>query len=390
MSAAGIYVHLPFCASICPYCDFAVLKGRVDERASYVETLLQEIRLCPSTVWPDFCSSEPTPVFDTVYLGGGTPSLLSHSALETLLGEIQDRFEVAANPWIAMEVNPEDATRSNLAAWKRLGVQYLSLGVQSFDEAALHLLGRRHDPAQAARSVAEAKGAGFHTVSIDLIYCRPGQTVAGWRLELERALELIPDHISCYALTVEPGTPFAAQRQRGSLVELSEELQADLFFTTHRTLEEHGYQAYEVSNFTRRSQHRSKHNQKYWTRQPYLGLGLSAHSFAGTSRWWNHRRLGPYRQAVGGGQRPILEHEDLDNRQLCLEAIALGLRTRAGVDLDEIPGDLGPEVWARNRPLIGQWVEKGLIDTDRLRLRPSLEGMAVADALTRQLEIPAE
>jgi len=390
VSAAGIYVHLPFCASICPYCDFAVLKGRPDERASYVETLVREIRLCSSTVWPDFSGPETTPVFDTLYLGGGTPSLLSHSELEAILRELHDQFEVAADPWIAMEVNPEDATRSNLAAWKQLGVQYLSLGVQAFDREALHLLGRRHDPAQAERSVALAKEAGFHTVSIDLIYCRPGQTVAGWRQELERVLELMPDHVSCYALTVEPGTPFARQRQRGKLVELSEALQADLFFTTHRTLAGHGYQAYEVSNFTRQNRHRSRHNQKYWSRRPYLGLGLSAHSFAGTSRWWNHRHIGPYRRAVDGGQRPILEHEGLDDRQLCLEAIALGLRTRAGVDLDDFPGDLGLEVWTRNRPLIRHWVETGLIDADRHGLRPSLEGMALADALTRQLEIPTD
>jgi len=388
--AAGIYIHLPFCSSICPYCDFAVVKGSCGIRAHFVESLTEEIRICAGSVWPAFVGTDSEPSFDSIFLGGGTPSIIHTDQLHNILDQLAESFDIVGDPWIAMEVNPEDVTPAQLSDWRELGVSYLSLGVQSFDARSLEFLGRQHTPGQARESVGMAMAAGFPTVSIDLIYCLPGQTQGSWRSELSCALDTGPDHLSCYQLTIEPGTEFGVRKRQGRLSEISVDQQAALFFETHSYLESEGYTAYEVSNFASDPRHESRHNQKYWNHQPYLGLGPSAHSFSGRSRWWNHPGLKHYLAAVDLCHRPIAENETLDSWQICLEAIALGLRTPRGIDLQDLPGDKGPTIWRRNQALLHRWVESGLIDADPPTFRPTLKGMALADTLSRELDIPMD
>ena len=265
MAAPGLYLHVPFCSAICPYCDFSVLKAGVAARKRFVEHLIAEVPLA-AREWKD-----PRP-FDTVYFGGGTPSLLPAEDLERVLGACRTHLSFAA-PWIFLEANPEDVTPEACAAWRGLGVRTLSLGVQSFADDALHFLGRRHGAAQARAAVETAQAAGFDTVSVDLIFGLPGQAVDAWQRELATAVALGPGHLSCYQLTIHARTRFGIAAKRGRLSEMSEGQQAVLFELTHRFLAAAGYCAYEVSNFARGRDHESRHNRKYWDHTPYLGLG---------------------------------------------------------------------------------------------------------------------
>jgi oxygen-independent coproporphyrinogen-3 oxidase len=329
---------------------------------------------------------------DTLYLGGGTPSALVaedlEGAVDCLVRGLGLRREGAGAVHLLLEANPEDVTAASAVAWRRLGVATLSLGVQSLDPGALALLGRHHDPGSARRVVEVAQGAGFATVSLDLIYGWPGQTPERWRRDLAAALELSPDHLSCYQLTVEPRTAFGVRRARGKLVEMPEDDQARLFRLTHEVLADAGLPAYEVSNFARTPAHRSPHNQKYWRGAPYLGLGPSAHSFDGRRRrWWNERRLAHWRSRVERGEPPRAGEEELSARQLALEALMLGLRTADGIDLAAFRHRHGVDLAAVNAVLLARLAEDRLARLDDGRLALTLEGLAVADGLAAQLEL---
>jgi putative oxygen-independent coproporphyrinogen III oxidase len=384
--APGIYVHVPFCSAVCPYCDFAVTVGGAASHERYRRALLAEIGLAVAAGGRAWSGT------DTVYLGGGTPSALAAETLAEVLAALRDGLGIAidgpAAARLFLEANPEDVTAESAAAWRRLGVATLSLGVQSFDPAALALLGRRHDPSRARRAVEAARAAGFATVSVDLIYGWPGQTPERWRRDLETAVALAPDHLSCYQLTVEPGTPFGHRRRQGALVEMPEDDQAALFRLAHTLLADAGYPAYEVSSFARAPEHRSRHNTKYWRHAPYLGLGPSAHSFDGRSRrWWNRRRLGPWRAAVEAGALPWEGEETLAPADLALEALMLGLRTAAGVDLAAVRRRHGVDLAAANGELLARLDADGLARRDGDRLVPTLDGLAVADGLAEGFEL---
>lgn len=388
--AAGLYLHVPFCSAVCPYCDFAVTVGGAAARERYRRALLAEIELAAAAggrAWGEAA--------DTVYFGGGTPSALPGEAIEEALAALAARLGLrragdgAAR--VFFEANPEDVTPESAAAWRRAGVAMLSLGVQSLDPEALAVLGRRHDPRRAREAVAAARAAGLPTVSIDLIYGWPGQTAERWRVDLDAAIALAPDHLSCYQLTVEPGTPFGARRRRGELVELPDDAQGELFRLTHRRLADAGYHGYEVSNFARSPEHRSRHNAKYWRHAPYLGLGPSAHSFdGGRRRWWNERRLAGWRAAIEAGRPPRAGGEELDRGQLALERLMLALRTADGVDLAEMRARYGVDLPAANGALMERLAAAGLalVEDDRLRL--TLDGLAVADGIAERFELAVD
>lgn len=379
----GLYLHIPFCSAICPYCDFAVLTGGAERRASFVEHLLAEIRM-----WGEDRAAFPE--IDTIYFGGGTPSALAPEDLARILATLRESLSLRDDAWIFFEANPEDVTSESVRAWRDLGVRTLSLGIQSFDADALRFLGRRHDPLQARRSVETARAAGFDTVSIDLIFGLAGQTPDFWRRTLEDALALAPDHLSCYQLTIHERTPFGFRLARGKMSEMPEPAQADLFLLTHRFLIDHGLPGYEVSNFARGPEHRSRHNMKYWNHTPYLGLGPSAHSFSGLAdprRWWNERKLRPYEMKVAMGERPVAGAEELTARDLALEALMLGFRTAEGVDLARFRDRYGIDLREGNRRLIDRLAGAGLLGVEGDRLLPTLEGWAVADSLARDFEI---
>ncbi len=249
MAAPGLYLHVPFCSAICPYCDFSVMVAASPARQRFASRLVEEVGLA-AAAWRD-----PRP-FDTVYFGGGTPSQLSPEELARVLDACRTQLALATPaPWVFLEANPEDVTPEACAAWRALGVRTLSLGVQSFSDEALRFLGRRHGGRQARAAVETALAAGFDTVSIDLIFGMRGQTPEDWRLELAAAVSLEPQHLSCYQLTIHPRTRFGVQAKHGQLSELPEDDQATLFELTHRFLADAGFAAYEVSNFARGPEH---------------------------------------------------------------------------------------------------------------------------------------
>ena len=381
----GLYLHVPFCSAICPYCDFAVTRGGAERRAAFVDAVVAEAAL-----WQGAWTAGR---FDTVYLGGGTPSLLAPAQLARLLDALRTHLPVAPGAWITLEANPEDATAETLAALRDLGVSGLSLGVQSFDPAALKFLGRRHGPEGARRAVERALAAGFPWVSVDLIFGLPGerQAPAGLVRTLETAAALGPHHVSCYQLTFHEGTPFWRGRERGVIHELPEPEQAAAYETVLEVLRGAGYEPYEVSNFARGAEsgadHRSRHNRKYWHHTPYLGLGPSAHSFDGARRWWNVRDEGAWRERVRAGERPVAGDEVLGRDELALEAVMLGLRTAGGVDLGRFRERFGVDLVARNEALVERLAAEGLVVVEGGRLRPTLKGFAVADGLPVGFEV---
>lgn len=407
MSAAapGLYVHVPFCARVCPYCDFAVQTGGPRKRDAYVRSLLQEI-LC----WADREAApaaaagggdghavEASPwgavqAFDTVYLGGGTPSSLTLDALGEILAALRGALPIAEDAELTLEANPEDISDHRLAAWRSLGVSRLSVGVQSFDAAALELLGRSHTPRQAIAAIERSMAAGFDTVSLDLIFAVPGQTAASWESSLRQAVELQPHHISCYELTVHQGTRFFRERRRGHFAEVSGDDKAEQFFLVHRFLAEAGYPAYEVSNFARRPEFRSLHNAKYWDHAAYLGLGPSAHSYDGKDkRWWNEPRLTDWQAALDASGSGVRDEETLTAEQGVLEALALGLRTTAGIDLEHMARRYGIDLRPGNAQLVASLTGCGLLESgEGGRLVPTLEGLALADTLAGAFEIPSD
>ena len=388
----GLYLHVPFCSAICPYCDFSVMHAAAPARRRFVSRLEAEVALAASD-WRD-----PRP-FDTVYFGGGTPSQLAPEELGRVLAACRAHleFETPA-PWIFLEANPEDVTAEACAAWRRLGVRTLSLGVQSFSDEALRFLGRHHTARQARAVVEVALAAGFDTVSIDLIFGVRGQTEEDWRRELKVAVELGPQHLSCYQLTIHPGTRFGVKAKHGLLAELPEDDQATLFELTHRFLADAGWPAYEVSNFARSSAHQSRHNRKYWDHTPYLGLGPSAHSLAisdgspAARRWWNERGTPRWERRLAAGERPVEAEEVLGPKNLRAEALLLGLRTTAGIHLDDFKARYGIDLLGANDTLVARLVEEGRLvlgaDPERgLRLLPTLSGLAVADGLAAAFDL---
>jgi oxygen-independent coproporphyrinogen-3 oxidase len=357
-----------------------VLTGGAERRARFVEHLLAEVRM-----WGE--DRDAFPGIDTIYFGGGTPSALVSEDLARILTAARETLSISADARIFFEANPEDVTPEAAGAWRDLGMRTLSLGIQSFDSGDLLFLGRRHDPEQARRSVEIARAAGFDTVSIDLIYGLPGQTPETWRRTLEAAVALAPDHLSCYQLTFHEGTPFGFRLARGEMAELPEPAQADLFLLTHRFLADHGLPGYEVSNFARSPEHRSRHNRKYWDHTPYLGLGPSAHSYAGAKRWWNERKLGPYEARIETGARPIAGSEELTAAELGLEALMLGFRTAEGIDLVRFRERYGIDLQPLNGALIERLGDERLLRSEGNRLIPTLAGWAVADSLARDFDL---
>lgn len=377
---AGLYVHVPLCHRICPYCDFAVTHDRQEIRRRYLTSLRREI-----------ATAEEWPLeFDTIYLGGGTPSLLEPGELEAILTDVRRRFHIREEVIVSLEANPEDATDERMRVWRDLGVSTVSLGVQSLSPRQLKRLGRRHTDADARRAVERARRAGFETVSADLIFGLDGQEPEEWEMHLAEVVRLEPDHVSCYQLTFHEGTAYWRGLLKGVLREMDEDLQERLFVLTHEFLESRGYVAYEVSNFARSPLHRSRHNRKYWTHLPYLGIGPSAHSFNGRERWWNHRVLPDYDQALAEGRVPVAGREMIDDRQLALEEVMLRLRTREGIDLESFRRRHGVDLVECNRAGIDALLSRGLARLEGGRLRLTLRGWCVTDAIARELDLGGE
>lgn len=360
----GLYVHVPFCKTKCPYCDFYSIVSGVTP-GEWLTALSVEAERARGAFAP----------FDTIYIGGGTPSLLSAAEVESLFASVRGAFVVAPGAEVTLEANPDDVTPGKLAAWRELGVNRLSLGIQSFDDAELAFLRRRHD-ARAARAAIElAREAGFGNVGIDLIYGFEGQSLASWGRTLATALEAAPEHLSCYQLSIEPRTEFGRMRERGEFRAMDEESQRRFFIRTSETLRSAGYVHYEISNYAREDALASRHNSKYWRHAPYLGLGPSAHSFKGGRRWWNVRSVRGYCDALADGGSAVEGEETLTAEQLDLEALYLGFRTRGGVPLEAL------RAFPNWRTALDSLVLESLVAVRGDRVVPTIEGFLVADRL---------
>src|SRR6266436_3204846 len=322
MNQAGIYLHIPFCRSRCSYCDFAtgMYEGELAER--YVNSLIEEI-----TRWREV--DNPSLV-DTIYFGGGTPSLLAPAQLERILKAVRDRFQVLARAEVTIELNPGDGGTSATAkletirGFRHLGINRASFGAQTFDDRELKQLGRTHSSDDIASTLQQLREAGFENINFDLIAGLPGQTMAGWKRNLTAALKLRPEHLSLYLLDVHEGTPLADQIKRGMRPKPDDDLAAEMYATMIETVCAAGYEHYEISNFCLPG-FGSHHNTKYWTGDPYYGFGNSAHSYDGARRRWaNERDAAKYIEAVEHNDSLIVDRTTLSEEESRSESIFLG------------------------------------------------------------------
>lgn len=375
--ALGVYVHWPYCARICPYCDFNVVRdrGKTAEQQALADAIVADLET------QRLLTGERQLL--SIFFGGGTPSLMDPVQVARVIDTAKRLWSPAADLEISLEANPTNAESGRFAALADAGVQRLSLGVQALDDASLKALGRNHDAGAARRAIAAATKA-FPRLSIDLIYARPGQTDATWRAELCEAIALGPEHVSPYQLTIEHGTAFDRAVGRGTLVVPDEDLAATLFESTQEVLEAAGFDAYEVSNHARGDAARSRHNLVYWRGVDYVGVGPGAHGRLalpeGRAATVAHRTIKDYVAAVAGAGLGF-EREILNPEEAAEERLVLGLRIDDGVGFEEMaPLGLSPDL-----PKVRDLVETGLLVDDRQRLRATRQGRLVLDRLTGAL-----
>lgn len=324
MDARHVYVHVPFCARRCSYCDFAIAVRRSVPVDEFVDALDREI----TARYPNGSGEN----VDTIYLGGGTPSKLGAEGLRRVLTLVRQRFSESGNAEVTIEANPEDVSPDAAESWREAGATRVSLGVQSFNDDVLRWMHRTHDAQQAEIAASALRKAGFDDWSLDLIFALPPEVERSWSDDLSRAIDLGPAHISCYGLTVEPHTPLLRWRERGQVHEADEERYESEFLETDARLTRAGFEHYEVSNYARPGR-RARHNSAYWQRVPYVGLGPSAHSFDGLERRWNAREYVEWRDRVLSGQDPVVGSEALEPAEVAIEEAYLGLRTAGGIPI---------------------------------------------------------
>jgi len=371
---SSVYVHAPFCARRCFYCDFAVTVRRTGDVDGWAEAIAGELELRRSA------GVRLADRLDTLYVGGGTPSLLGASAmtrLRDLLG--RERLAAPGLEWTA-EANPESLTPEVAEAWRAAGVTRLSLGVQSFQAAPLRWMGRLHGAEGAVRAVEIARAAGFEQISVDLIFALPEGVERSWSEDLDQVLELGVPHVSLYGLTAEKGTGLGRGVDAGRVTMPDDDRYRAEYLEAHERLCAAGYRHYEVSNFARPGSE-SRHNAAYWDRSPYLGLGNGAHSFVAPIRWWNTHGWSDYAEALAEGRDPTDTVEPLDRAGDRLEAIWTGLRTSSGLAVEPW-GDAG-------RQLAEEWAEAGLAEIDAGRVRLTVQGWLLLDSLALDFDTAA-
>jgi oxygen-independent coproporphyrinogen III oxidase len=348
-----VYIHVPFCARRCAYCDFAIAVRKHVPVEEYVAGTASELEL-------RFPTSQPW-VADTLYFGGGTPSRLGGAGIARLLERVRDRVTLAPGAEVTLEANPEDIDLESVRQWRDAGVNRLSIGSQSFDDDVLRWMHRTHDSSAIRRAVEAARAGGIDNYSLDLIFALPPELDRSWERDVSEALALEPSHLSLYGLTVEPATPLARWRERGSASDAPEESYEREFLHAHDALSAAGLEHYEVSNFGHPGR-RARHNSAYWTGASYAGLGPSAHEFDGVTRRWNVAPYSEWQRRVAAGQDPLDGQERLDEANRAAEQVYLGLRTDSGLRL------CGTE-FSRVQP----WIEAGwgnLTGDGRLVLTP--------------------
>jgi oxygen-independent coproporphyrinogen-3 oxidase len=370
---AGIYIHIPFCKKACHYCNFhfSTAKGQVP---AMVNAIRREAALNRSYISENI---------QTIYFGGGTPSLLSEEEIRSIINDIHTLFTVVDDAEITLEANPDDIHIENLRSWKQSGVNRLSIGVQSFFEEDLQWMNRAHNAAQAMNAVKLAQQEGFHNITIDLIYGTPGLTDEKWKQNIETVLRLDVPHLSCYALTVEPKTALAKMIATHQSADVDADKQARHFSILTQCLSAAGFEHYEISNFALPG-FRSRHNSSYWQGKPYLGLGPSAHSFNRKSRQWNIANNSLYVTAIEKGEVPF-EEELLTETQRLNEYIMTSLRTVEGMSLSKIAADFGDAGALSIEQAAQKHIDLGHLKKVNDVLQLTAEGKFLADGIAADL-----
>ena len=379
MPGAALYIHIPFCEKRCIFCDFYTVAGSNNRIPDYIDALKCEIELrAEQKFWQ-------RQKFETIYFGGGTPSLLSSAQISEIIDSCYHHFKFLSNIEITIEIDPSTVTPRQLADYRSGGINRLSIGIQSFDDDELVMLDRSHTSEQALAAAFSARYAGFENISLDFIFALPNQTLARWQKNLEQAMELEPAHISTYNLTVHAGTPLDVAIKKGAIEPLSEEEEREFFNVTIHFLESHGFRHYEVSNFAQRG-FESRHNLKYWDGNPYLGLGVSAHSFDGKHRSWNVANLQKYLKQLGEQRLAEEERETLTREQRIFEYTFLGLRQQEGIDLKKFTQKFKKPFEEVFDGEITAMIQHGLLIHDDDHLRLTQEGLFLCDEICARLE----
>ena len=371
---ASLYLHIPFCKSRCIYCDF--YSGTdTSQRASYVQALCDELKLRSTYL--------PTRVLDSIYFGGGTPSLLQKEDFERLFTEIHMHFTLSSAAEITLECNPDDLTASYVAQLQALPFNRISIGIQSFDDVELRFLNRRHTAQQAQDAVALCQAHGFDNISIDLMYGLPNQTAETWQKTLDVAMHLGVQHLSAYSLMYEEGSPLSRLRNAHKITELDEATSVALFEQLIDTVALHGFEQYEISNFCLPSFH-SRHNSSYWHGVPYLGVGAAAHSFDGVSRQWNVANTVRYMAGVAAGQLEV-EREELTTDERYNEFVFTALRTRSGINLSDLEHQFGNARLAYCLRMAQPYIDGGQLQLRAGQLALTRAGIFVSDGIMSDL-----
>ena len=369
MTAAGLYVHIPFCSSRCSYCDFATGLYESELAERYVGAVVREID----------SSRQTGQRVDTIYFGGGTPSLLAPAQLERILSSLFEHFDLDDAAEITLEINPGSATLERLREFRRLGINRASFGAQTFDDAELAKLGRSHSAADALRTFADLRDAGFTNVSFDLIAGLPGQTLDGWQRNVEQALKLEPEHLSFYLLEVHSGTPLAEHIKRGLQPVPDEDLAAVMYRRMLEQASAAGYEHYEISNLCVPN-FESRHNLKYWTGEPYYGFGCSSHSYDGTAhRWSNQRDVRKYVEMVERGESPVVDEQQLTQDEVRAEAIFLGMRLMRGIDARWYRESFGVDLRDEHGEDLDRFCKAGLVEFEGDLIRLTRTGALLSN-----------
>jgi oxygen-independent coproporphyrinogen-3 oxidase len=380
--SVGLYVHVPFCRSICGYCHFTRGLSDPDLEHRYVEAMIEEIRASnaglKTRATPEARRARPTT--DTIYFGGGTPSLLDPADIAAVVGACRERFDVLPGAEITLEANPETVSPERLAGYRAAGVNRLSVGVQSFRDDELARLGRLHDAARARAAYHEARAAGFDNISLDLMLGLPGQTPADLTVSVDELIRLGPDHASVYLLELNPGTPLGDAMAEEGGGQAADDDAADMYLETLARLESAGYEQYELSNVARPGR-RSRHNVKYWTDGEWLGFGCGAHSTLGRERWDNVQTASEYVTRIERGGSPVSARRLLSRREQLEEALFMELRLTEGIRLDRIRHAYGVDVWQRWGERLAPFEEAGLLEHDDRCLRLTRRGMLLASSV---------
>jgi len=382
--AFGFYVHVPFCQTRCGYCDFntytATELGPGVSRGSYADTVLHEIRLANAVLFDGDALGGRIPPVSTIFFGGGTPTLLPAEHLGLIIREIREQFGLAADVEITTEANPETVTPAYFAKLREVGFTRVSIGMQSAVPHVLEVLDRQHRPGRPEEAVAEARAAGFEHVNLDLIYGAPYETDADWQASLDAAIAAQPDHVSAYALVVEEGTALARQVAQGVVPPPEDDVLADRYVLADEALQAAGYEWYEVSNWATSTSARCRHNELYWSDASWWGAGPGAHSHVGGVRWWNVKHPVRYTALLEAARSPAAARETLDANARFTERIMLGVRTRAGLAVSQLPSASRERV-----PQLATWglIEHAAAAPDRVVL--TRRGRLMADAVVREL-----